>query len=105
MKATEAQIVRAVLDYCFARGVFVWRNNSGAAKTERGGFVRFGSAGSPDILGCLPGGRLLAIECKTETGKLSQDQEQFLGHLRALGAVVVVARGINDIEACLREFA
>jgi len=34
----EAAIQAAILDYLRLKGRFFWRNNSGAFKTERGGF-------------------------------------------------------------------
>lgn len=68
----EGAVVRSCLDYLAVRGIMAWRNNSGATHTERKdgsrGFVRFGRVGSADILGVLPGGRFLAVECKAPRG-------------------------------------
>ena len=48
------------------KGRFFWRNNSGAFKTERGGFYRIGTPGAPDIIGCFHG-KFVALELKTVT--------------------------------------
>lgn len=54
--------------------------------------------GWPDITAVLaPEGVMLAIEVKSATGKLRADQEAILGQLKAAGAVVVVARSIENV--------
>jgi len=46
----RAEIQASICDYLDPRKHFWWRNNSAAFKTERGGFVRFGTPGSPDVI-------------------------------------------------------
>jgi hypothetical protein len=58
------------------KGRFLWRNNSGAFKTERGGFYRVGTPGAPDIIGWVDG-KFVGLEVKTAKGKLSGDQVAF----------------------------
>ena len=95
-KVLEKDIQKAILEYlCFKR-VCHWRNNTGATKTERGGFIRFGSVGSPDIF-ALKNGTLYGIEVKTATGKLSHDQDMFGKTLELNGAKYIVARSIDDV--------
>jgi hypothetical protein len=65
--------------------------------------MSFGLKGSSDILGLLPGGRFLAVECKAPDGRLSPEQRQFLADIKALGGMAIVARSYRDIEAALRE--
>jgi hypothetical protein len=52
----ETEIQAAILDYLRLKGRFFWRNNSGAFKTERGGFFRVGTPGAPDMIGCVASG-------------------------------------------------
>jgi hypothetical protein len=59
--------------------------------------------GSADILGCLPGGRFLAIEVKAPDGRLSPEQREFLADIRGLGGIAIVARSYRDIEEAVRE--
>jgi len=66
-------------------------------------FMRFGKVGSSDILGCLPGGRFLAVEVKAPDGRLSQGQQEFLEKIRGLGGMALVVRGWQELDAALRE--
>ena len=96
MKETEIQ--KAILDYLRLKGRFFWRNNSGAFKTESGGFYRVGTAGAPDIIGCVDG-KFVGLEVKTEKGKLSVDQQAFARGLRTAGGAFHLVRSIDDVIA------
>lgn len=60
-------------------GIPHFRNNSGAVVTGKR-FFRYGATGWPDIIGILPGGRMLGVECKavnpTTKRKGTQSPEQ-----------------------------
>ena len=102
MSTPEGAVVRSCLDYLAIRGIFAYRQNTGAAKTESGSYVHFGLVGASDIVGILPGGRFLAIECKAGRGKTTLDQEQYLARVREAGGCAIVARSVDDlIEAGL----
>ena len=92
----ETDIQAAILDYLRLKGRFFWRNNSGAFKTERGGFYRIGTPGAPDIIGCFHG-TFVGLEVKTATGKLSDDQKAFAAVVRANGGQYHVVRSIEDV--------
>ena len=53
--------------------------------------------GSPDVLGQLPDGRLLGVEVKSPTGKLSTPQSVFIERINSAGGVAFVARNCNDV--------
>ena len=56
----------------------------------------------PDITGVLPvTGRMLAIEVKTEKGRYKPGQPEMLELLRKAGALVIVARSIDDVSLVL----
>lgn len=96
LEATEKEIQHGILDYLRMKGIFVWRNNTGAFKVgDR--FIRTGMKGLPDILGVLQGGKLLAIEVKRESGRVSPEQEEVLLRLKNAGAVAFVARSLDDV--------
>ena len=99
----ESRVLSDCLRYLQARGIFHWRNNIGAVQIAPGRFMRFGRKGSSDILGILPGGRLLCVECKALNGRLSGEQEQFLTDVREHGALAVVVRGWLELDEALRE--
>lgn len=88
-KPTEADLVKACLQLLRLRGIFAFRVNCGAVLgTHRGKrrFVRFTSVpGVSDILGVLPGGRLLCVEAKGPKGKLRASQAAFLDAVRRAG--------------------
>ncbi|MDR1904305.1 MAG: VRR-NUC domain-containing protein [Treponema sp.] len=103
VKTPEGKIKAAILKYLKLRGIYAWNNPTGAFQVRPGEWMRFGKKGSSDILGLLPGGRFLAVECKAEYGRLSSEQREFLNDIAALGGLAVVARSFRDIDTALRE--
>jgi len=67
-------------------GIPLWRNNTGAVRTEDGRFVRFGLANdsaavnaaikSSDLIGIAPGGQFLAVEIKGEKWVFSGNKRE-----------------------------
>ena len=53
--------------------------------------------GFSDLFGVLPGGRAIFVEVKSEKGKPSPAQTNFLAQVSMTGAVAVVARSIEDV--------
>lgn len=107
-KPREADVLRACLDWLALHKIMSWRNNTtGVYDPTRKRFRAFaGLRGVADILGCVSrshggGGRLLAVECKSATGKLSPDQESFLDAVRAAGGLAFVVRDVCELEAAL----
>lgn len=89
-------IVHPSIDVLRKLGCLAWRNNTGAAKLgER--FIRFGVPGLPDIIGVLPGGRMLAIECKRTKGKLTPAQSATLERFGAQGVAVAVVTDARQV--------
>ena len=70
-----------------------WENHTGAVKTTSGHFQRYGLVGSTDIIGHTGQGRAVYIEVKTNSGRLSKDQQKFRD----------MALKSNCIHAVLRE--
>src|SRR5262245_20432134 len=64
----------------------------------RGGKVR---KSWPDISAVIKSGRLLAIEVKSATGRFKPGQPEMLAALVKAGALVIVARSIDDVKAAL----
>jgi hypothetical protein len=72
--------------------------------TEMGRVRSFrGLRGVSDVLGVLPGGRFLAIECKGPTGRPSPEQVEFIERVRAAGGVAFVARSLEDVKKGLAD--
>jgi hypothetical protein len=98
----EGHVLDGCLRYLEIRGIYHWRNNTGAVQVRPGQFMRFGKVGSSDILGCLPEGRFLAVEVKAPDGRLSPEQREFLDKIRGLGGIAVVVRGWLELDKALR---
>lgn len=99
----EASVLASVLQALnfYPSVVFAHRFNSGAYAVGEGKarrFIRFGFPGCPDILGMLRGGRLLAIEVKTTSGRVSEAQAAFLEAVSAHGGLSFVARSVDDLK-------
>ena len=104
-KKTESDLVRACLSWLRAAkpGGYFWRNNTGAVVSEYKGrkrFTRFGVPGMSDICGVL-NGRAVFIECKTATGKLSENQITFGEQVTRAGALYAVVRSLEELEAVI----
>ena len=89
--------------------VVLWRNNTGMAE-QQGRPVRYGlCVGSSDLVGIVTMasgvGRFLALEVKTERGRVSREQEQFLGVVNARGGYGVVVRSVEDARAAVERAA
>ena len=107
MKTPEREVVKACLEYLELRGVYAYRQNTGAAEyadnTGRRRFVRYGKPGISDIIGVLPGGRFIAVECKAPGGRLSEHQTEFLKDIERMGGLAVIARSVEDLEKIFRQ--
>lgn len=114
MSTPEGRVVAACLALLRVFGIFAWRSNTGRANLPgRGGKMRsvqFGEPGAPDIMGILPGGRFLGVECKRPlgpkggTGGSEQTPEQvaFQVSTSDAGGLYVLARSSEDLESSLR---
>lgn len=62
----------------------------------------YGTAGIPDIIACI-GGRFVAFEVKTETGKLSKLQEITIDKIRKAGGLAFHVTSAAQVAAILEE--
>ncbi len=80
---TETDIVRdamTALPYLLPGSKF-WRANSGGGKTGH----RCNSINLPDLVGMQKFGMFMAVEVKTETGQLRDEQYSFLADVHGRG--------------------
>jgi len=100
----ENPVVKAVQDYLDLKKIPHYRINSGAMKTPRGGFIRFGAKGMSDIYAIGKTGISIWIECKRPVGgKLSVDQKEFLDCVNRNGGIGIVVNSIESLEKQLKE--
>ena len=87
----ETDIVRAILKYLkTVPGCFAWK--------EHGGM--YGTAGIPDIICCM-GGRFLAFEVKTESGKPTKLQEATIRKIISAGGTALIVRSVDEVKAVI----
>lgn len=96
-KSDEKAVQKSIIEYLTLKRYFFYRNNTGAFKTEWGGFVKFGAKGSPDIIAVIKG-LFVGIECKDKQTQ-SEDQKQFQKSLEDAGGIYILAHSIDDIIA------
>lgn len=80
----EADLHNDILAECRRRG-WIPFHGSMAHSTFR-------TPGEPDFVILADGGRLLLVECKTKTGKLSADQQAIAAWARKLGFQIHIVR-------------
>lgn len=106
MKRLEQQIQRAVILHLRQRGapgVFAFHIPNGGYRKPIEAAILKGMgvvAGTPDIF-AIKGGHCFALELKTETGRLSDNQTAVLARLKDCGATCAVAFGLDAALAQL----
>lgn len=95
----EGQLVNVCIQWLYLNGCFVWRNNTGGYKPEGSDrYIRYGTPGSPDIIGVTPAGRFIGVECKVGSNSLSDKQCQFQSKIEGKKGLYIVVREIDDLE-------
>lgn len=89
----ETEVTAAIRSVLAAHGIWVWKQWQGPMSSPRG---------VSDLIGIAPGGRFLAVEVKTERGRLSAHQERFLEQVRRHGGIAFVARSMDDAIDLIR---
>ena len=130
MPNAHGSLVNAVIAYIGARGGYAFKVQTGVLPVA-GRYVHAGKPGVPDVVGVWPTvltphmhvkatcekcgtvseanfdgepdmiGRLIAVEVKTGTGRLSAVQKRVHAELEKRGALVVTVRNIGELEKAL----
>lgn len=108
----EGAVVKACLTVLEASGIPAFRNNTGAAMLPgKGGKLRpvfFGSRGWPDIVGVLPSGKFLGVECKAPkegkkaAGKITPEQRAVGEAIEKQGGVYLIVRDAGDLAEWIK---
>lgn len=67
-------------------------------------FTSPGNDGVPDRIAMLPGGQIVFVELKTDTGRLSKLQELQRRRIAELGQTVRVLHGLAEVRDFFLEF-
>lgn len=75
-----------------------WNNPTGVFFTKNGALVKVGQLGAADIVGETSEGRALAIEVKTGSGRLTEDQIKWRDAFVKRGGLYIEARSLEDVK-------
>lgn len=101
MATLEKEIQNQILSFLRSIGVHCWQVYNGSVydsvkKTYRKSRSPYYVRGVSDILGILDG-RFLAIEVKSEKGRLTDEQRVFLRRINDEGGVGIVGRSVKQV--------
>jgi hypothetical protein len=101
----EQSIQSAILALLRAYGIFCWKNNTaGIYVKARNTYIPSHAPGVADILGVLKDGRFLAVEVKSEKGRVSPHQQQFINMINQNGGLAFVAHSVEEVQEQLHEY-
>ena len=89
---TEKQVTKEILFTLREHGAFVFKHWSGPMSRK----------GVSDILGCLPNGQMVAIECKRKGGKPSKEQIEFIADIKRVGGMAFIADSVETVRTALK---
>ena len=104
VKVKEKDLLRTILEWLAYRGIFHYRNNSGAFITQNNHFVRFGTPGAPDIIAVV-NGTFWGIEVKGTGGKQSDLQFEFMKKVTKEGGVYTLAYSLEAVEGMYKRLS
>ena len=90
------QFVRAVAPHCLI--VAVPNGSQRTASGRPANAVAGLTAGVPDLVVVIPGGRVLWVEVKSEKGRVSDAQLAFHLELQARGHDIAIVRSLDDVR-------
>jgi len=88
-------------------GLVFWRVPNGPVFHSIGGrVIRKCSPvkGFPDLAGVFPSGKFWAIELKTDKGRLSPEQKDWIKYLEEVGYCAKVCKGADDAKEQITAF-
>jgi hypothetical protein len=103
-KGPERKIQDAILRFLELQDIKCWHVRNGGTYDPVRKIFRSNSSikGLSDIQGWIKGdGRFLAIEVKSEKGKLTPEQKDFIAEAAEDGCVAGVARSVDDVKNIL----
>lgn len=107
---TDENLIKRAICYWLKKNrpdIFFWVNDTLGIFDKKINAYRkntdpFRIKGPSDILGILSDGRFLAVEVKTDKGRVSEDQAFFIAEVKRRGGIAFVARSIEDVQEGLQ---
>lgn len=107
MKKSEKEVENEILAWLQMCPGLYWKNNSvGIYDRTKGSYRRpskYHINGTSDVLGVFPDGRFVAIEVKSQRGKVSESQDLFLKAVVKNGGIALIARSLEDVQQRFKE--
>jgi len=100
-KAHEKLLKQCLLELT-THGCMVWKNSTGALKSDTGHFQRYGLKGSADIIGLMPDGQFLAIEIKTGKAVQNKAQKSFQKAIELHNGIYKIIRTYEELMQWLK---
>lgn len=97
----EREIQKKCLDWLLKEArFFAWRSNTTGVFDRELGFFRTGpKRGISDIIAVAPPmGRIIGVEVKSATGRISEDQKNFKKNLEEAGGLYWLVRSLDDLK-------
>jgi len=117
MRLSESALLRRVLIKLSDLGCRLFRNNCGMLRDARGSYVRYGvaSPGGSDLVGWhsititpdFVGRRVAiftAIECKSQNGRLTKEQANFLAQVEHAGGIAIECRDVDESVGAINQW-
>lgn len=93
----EAELLSYALTCLKQSGLVYWRVPNQATR-HNGIMKKSPIKGFPDLAGVMPNGKFFAIELKTDKGRLSPEQAEWITKLNMSGAMALVLRTKEEIR-------
>lgn len=88
IKLTEKMIQNQILSYLRTIGIYCWKHWQGPMSSFKG---------VSDILGIMKDGKLLAIEVKTDRGKVTPEQQNFLDIINKNNGMAFLVKSLDEV--------
>lgn len=101
---SEADIQTQIIEWARAHPEKIpclFRVNCGLFRTFSGNIARGADKGTPDLIGYLPTGRMIALEVKSQKGRFSPEQTAWRKKATEAGVLVLAPRSLAALVAAL----
>jgi len=100
---SESDVLRDCHRWLQIHRIFHNRHDCGSGDLAGAGQAVYGIKHAGDIIGILPDGRHLEVECKRgKGGRLSAGQQERMADVRATNGVYLVVHGKNELEYLMK---
>lgn len=105
MPLKEKDVLAQCLTWLRMKGIIANRNNVGSGQMGESGFYSYGIKNGGDIIGLLPHGRHLEVECKAgKGGRLSAGQQQRMKDILGHNGLYFVIHGIEELKYFMKGY-